>query len=73
MNNITLSISDDLLARSRRYAAKHNTSFNKLILDLLERQLGEDSHHPADALIKHSEAINVKENWDWNRDKIYER
>ena len=42
MTNITLSIEDDLLKESRKYAQKHNMSLNALIRDFLRKMMNKN-------------------------------
>ena len=44
MANVTLSIQDDLLEESRKYARKHNMSLNGLIRDFLKKILRKNHH-----------------------------
>ncbi|MEA3466696.1 MAG: DUF6364 family protein [Thermodesulfobacteriota bacterium] len=41
--NITLSANDDIIAKSRKYAERHNTSLNELVRDFLKKISGEDN------------------------------
>ncbi len=43
MANVTLSIDDDVLKRSREYARAHGVSLNAMIRDLLERAVSAPS------------------------------
>jgi metal-responsive CopG/Arc/MetJ family transcriptional regulator len=72
MKNITLSIPDDLLAESRKYAQEHNTSLNQMIRDILASYVQKkDTSHK---LLEKSEEYSVEaKDYKWNRDEIYER
>lgn len=74
MKNVTLSIPDELLARSREYAKKHGTTLNQMIRDLLKRNVSSEESSIADAIISHTEktAISMKGH-TWNRDDAYEK
>ncbi len=37
MKNLTLSIDDDLLAKARNYARKHNTTVNSMVREFLRK------------------------------------
>jgi hypothetical protein len=37
MKNVTLSIPEELLAMSREYAARHQTTLNQLVRDMLKK------------------------------------
>ncbi len=41
--NITLSANDEIIAKSRKYAERHNTSLNNLVRDFLKKISGEDN------------------------------
>jgi len=71
MKNITLSISDELLLKSRSYAKKHNTSLNQIILDMLSNSvLG---GNVIDSLLEKSDAYIVKSGHNkFDRDKLYD-
>ncbi len=76
MKNVTLSIPDDLLAKSREYAEKHGTSLNEFIRHLLKQVVSPPESDPIQKLITHSQNkhLAVKtENWKWNRNELYDR
>ncbi len=73
MKNITLSIPEDLLMRSREYAIKHDTSLNKLIRQLLRSTVMSDSERDQMALFSYMDKAEVKEYSNWTRDELYER
>ena len=75
MKNITLSIPEDLLAKSRDYAKAHGTTLNQMVRDLLKRNV--TVHHSgsvAQSIIAHTEktAVSMK-GYKWNRDDAYEK
>lgn len=76
MKNVTLSIPDDLLTKSREYAEKHGTSLNEFIRLLLKQVVSPPDSDPIQKLIIHSQnkhlAVNTK-NWKWNRNELYDR
>ena len=76
MKNVTLSIPDDLLKKSREYAEKHGASLNELIRLLLKQVVNPPENDPIQKLISRSQskrlAINTK-NWKWNRNELYDR
>ena len=73
MKNLTLSIPDDLLKKSREYAAKHGTSLNKLVRTLLQSTVVRDQKEIINDLFEHMDKTKVKTNIKWTRDELYER
>jgi metal-responsive CopG/Arc/MetJ family transcriptional regulator len=72
MKNVTLSIPEELLAMSREYAARHQTTLNQLVRDMLKKVV--QQKNPVDSLLEKSEqfAVNTKGS-SFNRDEIYDR
>ncbi|MBX2928423.1 MAG: ribbon-helix-helix protein, CopG family [Saprospiraceae bacterium] len=74
MKNITLSIPEDLLDRSREYAEKHGTSLNEFIRALLRQTVTPPEGTPVQKLIRHTRRIKVStKNWKWSRTELYDR
>ena len=74
MKNITLSIPDDLLKKSREYAAKHGMSLNKFIRDFLKQVVQNEDQSTIKKLLDKSDAYSIKTKpYKWNRDEIYDR
>ncbi len=73
MKNVTLSIPDDLLAKSRDYAMEHNTSLNQMIRDYLSSKVLKDQKKGTESLFKHMDSVEVKTNIKWTRDDLYKR
>lgn len=72
MKNITLSIPEDLLAKSRQYAKEHNISLNQMIRNILANFVKEQE--TSKKLVEKSKEYSVNEpGIKWNRDEIYER
>lgn len=72
MKNVTLSIPDDLLAESRKYALEHNISLNQMIRDILASYVKKKD--TSKKLLEKSEAFSVEvKDYKWNRDEIYDR
>ena len=72
MKNVTLSIPDDLLAKSREYALAHNTSLNQMIRDMLTSFVQKRS--TVEKLLEKSDTFSVDTGtYKWNRDEIYDR
>jgi plasmid stability protein len=74
MKNVTLSIPDDLLAKSREYASKHGTSLNEFIRVLLRQAIAASEQDPVKKLIAHSQDVQIQtKNWKWDRAELYDR
>ena len=74
MKNITLSLSEELLRKSRAYAQKQGSTLNELVRTLLRQTVESDNQHPAQKLIAHTQRLQVAtKNWKWNRTEIYDR
>lgn len=72
MKNITLSIPDKLLARSRAYAQKQQTTLNQLVRDMLTQIVSHKD--PVDGLVETSERFAANTSgYTFNRDEIYNR
>ena len=72
MKNVTLSLPDDLLAKSREYANEHGTSLNQMIRDILSSFVQKKS--TVEKLLEKSDAFSIEtEPFKWNRDEIYDR
>jgi len=76
MKNVTLSIPDDLLKKSREYAQKHGSSLNEFVRVLLKQAINQPENDPAKKLIAHSKSKRLvveTKNWNWNRSELYDR
>lgn len=74
MANITMSIDDELLKKSRKYAARHNTSLNALIRQLLKKEVGFGSKEWLNECLSLMDQIDVNsEGKKWKRSDLYER
>ncbi|MCB0562022.1 MAG: hypothetical protein H6573_13525 [Lewinellaceae bacterium] len=74
MKNVTLSLPDDLLRRSREYAQQHGTSLNELIRNLLKRQVSPNESDPIQKLKNNTQRLSIQtKDWKWNRADIYDR
>jgi metal-responsive CopG/Arc/MetJ family transcriptional regulator len=74
MKNVTLSIPEDLLHRSREYAAKQGTSLNEFIRTLLRKTVNPPEYDPIQKLIEHTQQMQVRtKDWKWNRTELYDR
>jgi len=76
MKNVTLSIPEDLLKKSRDYAEKHGTSLNEFIRLLLKQAISHPEIDPVQKLIAHSKSKHLlveTKAWKWNRSELYDR
>jgi hypothetical protein len=72
MKNVTLSIPEELLAMSREYAARHQTTLNQLVRDMLKKVV--QQKNPVDSLLEKSEQFTVNtKGSSFDRDEIYDR
>lgn len=73
MKNVTLSISEELLVKSREYAKKHGTTLNQMIRDLLKRYVEKEKGSIVGSILDHSKATAVSgKGYKWNRNDAYE-
>jgi plasmid stability protein len=73
MKNVTLSLPDDLLAKSREYAKEHNTSINQMIRDFLTSSVMKKQQNALDTLFEHMDSTKVEMSEKWTREELYER
>ena len=72
MKNITLSIPDDLLQRSREYAKRNGTTVNSMVRTLLKNTI--DSKSGLSEIENSIATLGVKTKaYSFNRDELYER
>ncbi len=76
MPNITLAIDEELLEKSREYAAKKGTTLNALVRELLGDEIAqarriEEARRGLLELIDNSTA-SLGPDYKWNREEIYE-
>ncbi len=69
---MTLSIPDELLAKSRKYAHQHGTTFNDMVRDLLKKYVAQNAN-PLDRFLEHTEEIKIEtEHIKWARNELYD-
>jgi hypothetical protein len=74
MKNVTLSIPDDLLLKSREYAKQHGSTLNEFIRTLLRQAETPPGNDPVQKLIDNSKRLGVSTlNQKWKRDELYDR
>ena len=72
MPNITISLDEELLKSGRRYAEKHRTSMNALILKLLEQTVISQSDDWFEECFQLMDrAGGNSEGPKWNREELY--
>ena len=74
MKNVTLSMPDDLLSKSREYAEKHGTTLNEMIRDYLKKTVKSDQSDFIKRLELLQQQVQVKTKGErFDRDELYER
>lgn len=72
MANVTLSIEDDLLQESRKYAQKHNMSLNGLIRDFLKKMTRKDNPNwPKNFFALADRCKGNSKGAKWKREDLY--
>ena len=72
--NVTLSISDQVVAEARRLAVARGTSLNQMIRDYLEQLTGADDLDGVVAQLKERWAEeDYRSEGTWTRAELYER
>jgi metal-responsive CopG/Arc/MetJ family transcriptional regulator len=74
MKNITLSMPEDLLRKSREYAKKQGTTLNSLVRELLRKYVQQGEQSGIEQFIQSTESLSLKtKGKDWKRDDLYDR
>jgi len=74
MANVTMSIDDDLLKKSRKYAAKHNTSLNALMRRLLKKTVESGSYDwLEECFLLMDQSRGDSGGKKWKRSDLYDR
>ncbi len=73
MKNVTLSIPENLLLKSREYAQMHGTNLNSLIRTLLKNTVKKDVEEGLKVLFEQMDTQKVNKNEAWSREELYER
>ena len=72
MKNITLSIDESVLEAGREYARRHNTSFNALVRELVERTVMQDHTRWLDDCFKLMDKAGVSSDGQkWDRESLH--
>lgn len=73
MRNLTLSVSDELVAQGRRYAQEHHTTLNALIRDLLARVVCEEKTDWVEECLAKMDAAGGRSGGKkWKREDLYD-
>jgi len=74
MKNITLSIPEDVLRRSREYAKKQGITLNQMVRNFLRQTIADQNENMEARLDKIMDEMGVDtKNLDYNREDLYER
>ncbi|MCC7521882.1 MAG: ribbon-helix-helix protein, CopG family [Flavobacteriaceae bacterium] len=73
MKNITLSLPEDLIAKSREYARKRGMSLNELIRKYLKSNVSVDSKSTAEKLLEKRRDFKFDTKITWKREDLYDR
>jgi hypothetical protein len=73
MKNITLSLPDDLLEKSRAYAQKRGTTLNALVRLLLREKVERENQFMLATLFEEMDALTLGPAKPWTREELYER
>ena len=74
MPNVTLSIDEETLKESRKYAKKHNISLNALIRQMLRQRVSRGSSEwLEECFSKMDAAAGDSQGRTWTRDELHER
>jgi metal-responsive CopG/Arc/MetJ family transcriptional regulator len=74
MKNVTLSMPDELLSKSREYAEKHGTTLNEMIRDYLKKTVKSDQSDFIKRLELLQQQVQIKTKGErFDRDELYER
>ncbi len=73
MKNVTLSMPEDLIEKSRRYAQANGTSMNELIRELLRRTVEKSDDSFIEGLKKAQENIKIDTRIKISRNELYDR
>jgi len=74
VRKVTVSMSDDLVKRSREYARKRGTTLNQLVRDLLEREMDSPQGETLEAMFAAAHRMGVRSNRSSHtREEAHER
>jgi antitoxin component of RelBE/YafQ-DinJ toxin-antitoxin module len=71
--NLTLSIDDRLLERTRKRASEMGTTVNQMVRDYFKTVVGEEDLEATLAFLKQTAGQGKPDpDWKWNREETYE-
>jgi hypothetical protein len=73
MKNVTLSLPEDLIAKSREYARKRGMSLNELIRKYLKSNVSVDSKSTTEKLLEKRRDFKFDTKITWKREDLYDR
>jgi len=73
MKNITLSIPDELLRKSREYAKKQGKSLNDMVRELLRKTINENKYDYLNVIEDSLEEMGIDTRIPFKREELYER
>lgn len=73
MKNITLSIDEELLSQSRKYARKHDTTLNSLVRSLLSKTVQNEAENSSEYVLNTMKKANGNSGGKrWSREDLYD-
>ena len=73
MKNVTLAIPDELLAKARAYAKRHDTSLNEMIREFLHKNVEQENNDLPEHIEKFRKELKIDSRIKYNRDELHER
>ena len=73
MKNVTLSLPDKLLDKSRDYAQSQGTTLNEMIRTLLKKTINSEKDDFLERLKEFQKEIEIDTTVKFNREELYER
>jgi hypothetical protein len=70
--NLTLSIDEQLLEKTRKHAAAMGTTVNQMVRDYFQTVTGETDIEAEIARFHELSGKGDSNGWKWNRDEIYQ-
>ncbi|MEP5613199.1 MAG: DUF6364 family protein [Cyclobacteriaceae bacterium] len=72
MKNVTLSIPEDLLKKSRNYAKEHQTTLNEMVRNLLRKTVSTDKRSFIERL-EEFDKLSIDTTVKFNREELHDR
>ena len=70
--NVTIRLEKAILDKARAYANKQKISFNELVKNLLTKNVETNGYDVLMDIATSNANNNSTQNWQWNRDALYE-